>query len=90
VPRRDQSSSCGAHRRPEPPRLRARGSARPCCAEYIPTLSPFDESARPESRLDGGAFMRYRFDDKRLLSTLSAPPSQSLESMFAAGEARRL
>jgi hypothetical protein len=34
--------------------------------------------------------MRYRFDDKRLLSTLSAPPSQSLEGLFAADEARRL
>jgi hypothetical protein len=34
--------------------------------------------------------MRYCFDDKRLLSTLSAPPSQSLEGLFVAGEARRL
>jgi hypothetical protein len=34
--------------------------------------------------------MRHRFDDKRLLSTLSAPPSQSLEGLFAADEARRL
>jgi hypothetical protein len=34
--------------------------------------------------------MRYRFDDKRLLSTLSASPSQSFEGLFAAGEARRL
>jgi class 3 adenylate cyclase len=51
--------------------------------EYIPALSPSDDGARTASRLDAGAFMRYRLDEKRLPQTLFRSLPKSLESEFA-------
>ena len=53
------------------------------CPKCIPTFSLFDEGARPESKLDGGDFMRYRLDDRRLPPTFATPPSESLKRQFA-------
>ena len=52
-------------------------------SEYIPILSPSDGGARPVSRLDTGAFMRYRLDEKQLSPKLFVSLSKSPEHEFA-------
>jgi len=52
-------------------------------SEYIPILSPSDASARPASRLDSGAFMRYRLDEKQVPPKLFPSLPESPENEFA-------
>jgi len=64
-------------------RCKPRGSARRADSEYIPILSPSDDSAKPASRLDAGAFMRYRLDEEQLPPKLFPSLSESPENAFA-------